>query len=289
MKRRAARSSEDQDKTNNPTLFRAVKVGDCQPFAVGKMPEPRPKIVVPPARDTNSMSAAEIGAEVGLLLDALADRVENPDNRRGEEAVSTLLALLVIAVTHFDKVCADNPARFLALARGRENWPTMFHRHPGLNRRTQKRMREIELGTQTELNYRHKSFSLDTPANKVVLNLYHLVKLYRISGTASGKSLLTGEFASVETESKVNAWVRDVGETLPDLSRDTWKEWDKKTRGLFLLHYGEDFEVRPDLAVLTRAVRQRDRFGKVSRSHCRDAIFKALSDAWRSISAFGPG
>ena len=149
-------------------------------------------------------------------------------------------------------------------------------------------MRKIELGSETELNYIHRSFDVWNPANAVVLGLYYHVKHCQITPGRSPWGLFKSSSGiySDDTTRAVEEWSRNVVPTLPRLNRDTYKEWNQKTRFLFHIIYGSNFQDDPKFATLVQRIKQTDKHGNPSRSHRRDAIYRALKNSWESVPAF---
>lgn len=194
-----------------------------------------------------------------------------------DDAAARYADFMTAAVDDFLSVCNASPSRFRALARSRECWPMMHNAHAEDRKAADRDLASLDLGAQSELNFHGKTFSKKTPANQIVLKLYRIISGMRGDDGLSRQVRLTLErFAAFDDWiAAYLKWEQETPTSLPPLERDTAAEWHRKTWPLFLFLFGEEFDLHPRFNTWAK--------GK-ERCHRRDAIKRAIKQAWHSIA-----
>ena len=229
---------------------------------------------------------SSLALEVDHAIGQLAHIARTGSVERVSYAAAALLERLSVFLEIFESLCEERPELFRPFARERENWPTLFHLHPELAKRTAQRMETLQLAKNCGLNYTGKTWSFETPANQVVLELYEFIGSCRSGEHTAVSVKVDGVWLPDPSEAQIREWMKRVGYLLPPLSRHTYIEWSNKTQELIRIRFGNEFQDHPSISKIAGgAISETDKYGRTARGRRRSAILRALRDAWEGMSA----
>ena len=268
---------------------------------VKRLPKPLLRIFAP-------TKAQKLSYEAYEALLTLADLAK----KGSVEAASEFHRAVAAAVQLLRFLCRSRPELFAPIASKKLSWPVMYSLHPEEATRTKDFLRELQLARETSINISSgKTFSWQTPANVIAINLLQLARDVRepgidllneppisIAQCGVGRRAREGNPKAsshafddqyMNQLRELENWGRQgAGHTLPALSKATASQWSKAGDELFQIAYGrETFETHPKLRVLRKSVigRAKDAYGKITRGVIRKAMRQAVKQAWHSISA----
>lgn len=228
------------------------------------------------------------------------------------EASQELHYTVAAAVQDLEWLSRKKSELFEPIASEKMYWPVMCSLHPESIKKTNEFLRSIKLGSHKQINMSSgKTFSWQTPANTVAINLLQLAHDVRraevdlvkaapnsiascgvgVRGKEDDPKAFFHSFDDryVEQLRQLEAWGQTgKGSCLPKLSKETAKQWAEAGDELFQIAYGSDtFETHPYLQKLRQSVlgRAKSAYGKITRGGIRKAMRQAVKQAWRSISA----
>ncbi len=183
------------------------------------------------------------------------------------------------------------PTVFSNLARERDCWPILYYIHRDQREDlTLDVIRGLHVGAALGINLDGKSFSLETIANTVVLNLVNFIRQYRGREFEGYLGLFVeGQRISTQTHPELRVILRSLSKLRPlDRAPEVLRSWRAAGNALLPFIYGKNYDCHPQLLALWRGRKTKlvDSLNENNSSpgERKKFIRAAVRDAWKFVA-----